>query len=143
MGKALQIMRSVSVTLQSQMCWHLRLAMPAVFHHMQAIVQWMKHRDHVDTYSSLVSNFVHYRICMVLILRIGKFLCDNYRQALSVMAGIPALQETMAKLNIPSVKCFPQWLSEELAYLKSQEQEPRRGDFRDGVLLQTGCLLPY
>ncbi len=72
----------------------------------------------------LVSNFVHYHICMVLILRIGKFLCNNYRQALSFMAGIPALQETIAKLNIPSVKCFPQWLSEELAYLKSQEQVP-------------------
>ncbi len=40
------------------------------------------------------------------------------------MATIPALQDTMIKLNIPSSKCFPQWLAEELAYLKNQKQDP-------------------
>ncbi|KAK0221122.1 hypothetical protein EDD85DRAFT_960288 [Armillaria nabsnona] len=77
------------------------------FHHMQAIVQWMKHKDRVDTYS-----------------RLSKFLCDNYRQALSIMATIPVLQDTIIKLNISSSKCFPQWLAEELAYLKNQKQDP-------------------
>ncbi|KAK0229527.1 hypothetical protein EDD85DRAFT_923122 [Armillaria nabsnona] len=66
------------------------------FHHMQAIVQWMKRKDHVDT-------------C----LRLSKFL-----------STILVLQDTKIKLNISSSKCFPQWLAEELAYLKNWKQDP-------------------
>ncbi|PBK80468.1 hypothetical protein ARMGADRAFT_1048995 [Armillaria gallica] len=75
---------SESNALASSTCYASR------FHRMQAIVQWMKHKD----------------------------------RALSIMATIPALQDTMIKLNIPSSKCFPQWLAEELAYLKNRKQDP-------------------
>jgi len=53
----------------------------------------------------------------------GKFLVDNYQQALDILAGEPALYESMKALKYKE-SMFHTWLEEERAYLQSLPTDP-------------------
>ncbi|KAG6809366.1 hypothetical protein H0H92_000527 [Tricholoma furcatifolium] len=78
-----------------------------VFHRQQKIVEYMAHMDSFETSHTL-----------------SKFLVDNYRQALHLLAGEDALQKTMQDQGIAGTHIFHEWLEEERTYLKSLASEP-------------------
>jgi hypothetical protein len=48
---------------------------------------------------------------------LGKFLCTNYRQALTILKTEPALRDWMRQEHVESFDEFHQWLLEEKGYL--------------------------
>jgi hypothetical protein len=59
------------------------------------------------------SYFTH----VVLTTCLGKFLCTNYRQALTILKTEPALKDWMRQEHVESFDEFHQWLLEEKEYL--------------------------
>lgn len=55
---------------------------------------------------------------------IGKFICDNYKQALAILATESHLKVAMAAQGINDASVFELWLNEEREYLKSLKKEP-------------------
>lgn len=77
--------------------------------------------DTYDTYANLSMYFSYHSL--IPNDEAGRFLVNNYRQVLEILAGMPALQESMKALNCnPST--FSMWLGEERIYLKSLSTEP-------------------
>ncbi|KAF8173360.1 hypothetical protein K438DRAFT_1728477 [Mycena galopus ATCC 62051] len=70
------------------------------FHRQQEITTYAKHFDSFETYANL-----------------SKFLCTNYRQALTILKTEPALQDWMRQEHVESFDEFHQWLLEEKEYL--------------------------
>ncbi|KAJ7807675.1 hypothetical protein B0H14DRAFT_3483034 [Mycena olivaceomarginata] len=70
------------------------------FHRQQEITTYTKHFDSFDTYANL-----------------SKFLCTNYRQALTILKTEPALQDWMRQEHVESFDKFHQWLLEEKEYV--------------------------
>ncbi|KAF8212965.1 hypothetical protein K438DRAFT_1566472 [Mycena galopus ATCC 62051] len=70
------------------------------FHRQQEITMYAKHFDSFETYANL-----------------SKFLCTNYRQALTILKTEPALQDWMRQEHVESFDEFHQWLLEEKEYL--------------------------
>ncbi|KAJ7747601.1 hypothetical protein B0H14DRAFT_3097002 [Mycena olivaceomarginata] len=66
------------------------------FHRQQEITTYAKHFDSFETYANL-----------------SKFLCNNYRQALTILKTEPALRVWMRQEGIASVQTFHDWLEEE------------------------------
>lgn len=56
----------------------------------------------------------------------GKFLVNNYNQALNILQGRPALLKTMAEHGITDAGVFKTWLEEERVYLRGLSKEPVR-----------------
>ncbi|KAE9407449.1 hypothetical protein BT96DRAFT_954511 [Gymnopus androsaceus JB14] len=79
----------------------------SVFHRRQAIARYCYHHDNFEAYS-----------------RLSKFIVDNYKQALEILATRPALAKTMSDLGIASTDTFDEWLREEREYLKGLKKEP-------------------
>jgi hypothetical protein len=52
-------------------------------------------------------------------MHLGKFLCTNYRQALTILKTELALKDWMRQEHVKSFDEFHQWLLEEKAYLVS------------------------
>ncbi|KIJ30273.1 hypothetical protein M422DRAFT_81424, partial [Sphaerobolus stellatus SS14] len=76
------------------------------FHRQQAIVRHFE-RWNMDKYTEL-----------------SRFLYNNYKQALEILATEEILHETMRNLKIPSVNTFHEWREEEKKYLLSLKTEP-------------------
>lgn len=55
---------------------------------------------------------------------LGEFLVNNYKQALDILKGEPALSIAIAAHGIPSADVFPEWLAAERAYLQALSKEP-------------------
>ncbi|KAJ6592957.1 hypothetical protein B0H19DRAFT_890330, partial [Mycena capillaripes] len=72
------------------------------FHRQQEIATYAKHFDSFETYANL-----------------SKFLCTNYRQALTILKTQPALEDWMRQEGVESFDEFHQWLLEEKQYLVS------------------------
>ncbi|KAJ7885831.1 hypothetical protein B0H13DRAFT_1889454 [Mycena leptocephala] len=72
------------------------------FHRQQEITTYTKHFDSFETYVNL-----------------SKFLCTNYRQALTILKTELALKDWMRQEHVESFDEFHQWLLEEKAYLVS------------------------
>ncbi|KAJ7851290.1 hypothetical protein B0H14DRAFT_3085820 [Mycena olivaceomarginata] len=70
------------------------------FHRQQEITTYAKHFDSFETYANL-----------------SKFLCTNYRQALTILKTEPALRDWMRQEHVESFDEFHQWLLEEKGYL--------------------------
>ncbi|KAJ7795486.1 hypothetical protein B0H14DRAFT_2620904 [Mycena olivaceomarginata] len=70
------------------------------FHRQQEIATYAKHVDSFETYANL-----------------SKFLCTNYRQALTILKTEPALQDWMRQEHVESFDEFHEWLREEKEYL--------------------------
>ncbi|KAJ6543235.1 hypothetical protein DFH09DRAFT_829842, partial [Mycena vulgaris] len=70
------------------------------FHRQQEITTYAKHFDSFETYANL-----------------SKFLCTNYRQALTILKTEPALKDWMRQEHVESFDEFHQWLLEEKEYL--------------------------
>lgn len=79
----------------------------SIFHRRQAIAQFAYHRDNFETYANL-----------------SKFLVENYKQALDILAGAPALARAMSQLNITDARVFDEWLVEERDYLTNLKSVP-------------------
>jgi hypothetical protein len=56
-------------------------------------------------------------IYVVLTACLGKFLCTNYRQALTILKTEPALRDWMHQEGVKGFNEFHEWLLEEKAYL--------------------------
>ena len=54
----------------------------------------------------------------------GKFLVNNYKQAISILNGEAAFFKQMHNQNIANTSVFQEWLAEEKAYLKGLSREP-------------------
>ena len=54
----------------------------------------------------------------------GKFLVENYKQALGILAGEAQFKRSMEDSGIKDAATFSQWLSDEHEYLKSLSKEP-------------------
>ncbi|KAJ7817185.1 hypothetical protein B0H14DRAFT_3474817 [Mycena olivaceomarginata] len=78
-----------------------------VFRRQQAITMYMQHTDVCDAYQGLT-------------LVIG----NKYRRALKIKQGLPALQEAMQSLNVPTRDVFETWLEKEKEYPRSMKKEP-------------------
>lgn len=65
-----------------------------------------------------------YGINLLQLTQLGKFLVNNYRQALEVIAQQPQIQESMRRLQIRDEAIFMHWLDEERNYLKNLSREP-------------------
>ncbi|KAJ7787126.1 hypothetical protein B0H14DRAFT_3095486 [Mycena olivaceomarginata] len=78
-----------------------------VFHRQQAIATYMKHTDLCDAYQGLT-------------IVIG----NKYRRALKMKRGLPALQEAMRSLNVPTRDVFEAWLEQEKRFLRLLTKEP-------------------
>ncbi|KAJ7473405.1 hypothetical protein FB451DRAFT_1035558 [Mycena latifolia] len=78
------------------------------FHRQQEITTYIKHFDSFETYANL-----------------GKFLCSNYTQALTILKSEPAIRTWMRQENIESYDAFHQWLQEEKTYLLSLKHAPK------------------
>ncbi|TEB31942.1 hypothetical protein FA13DRAFT_1843167, partial [Coprinellus micaceus] len=80
----------------------------STFHRRQKIEQYIKHVDKLETPHQL-----------------GKFLVDNYKQALGLIAQESALREQIARRGISNPKdVFHAWLKEEHDYLTGLSKEP-------------------
>ncbi|KAF6742162.1 hypothetical protein DFP72DRAFT_994580 [Ephemerocybe angulata] len=77
------------------------------FHRKQGIEEYCKHVDAFETSQNL-----------------SKFIVDNYKQALSIIAGEGLLKRQMASSGIESVDEFHKWLKEEREYLEGLRTEP-------------------
>ncbi|KAJ7131812.1 hypothetical protein C8R43DRAFT_895516, partial [Mycena crocata] len=78
------------------------------FHRQQEISTYVKHFDSFETYANL-----------------SKFLCTNYRQALTILKTEPALATWMRQEGVNDFAEFHQWLLEEKAYLLSLKNAPK------------------
>jgi hypothetical protein len=97
----------------------------SVFHRQQSIVLFLQHMDNLETYANLSK--LRFRILSnVHMLKSfpGKFLVNNYRQALDLLKTEPTLRSTMKAQGISDVTVFADWLREEREYLEGLNQEP-------------------
>jgi len=78
----------------------------STFHRHQAITEYFRHTDTMETYANL-----------------SQLLCSHYRRAVAFIDSEPLVLETMGNLGI--AKGDPEkWLAEELDWLKSRQREP-------------------
>ncbi|KAJ7074925.1 hypothetical protein B0H15DRAFT_792589 [Mycena belliarum] len=78
------------------------------FHRQQEISTYIKHFDSFETYANL-----------------GKFLCSNYHQALTILKSEQALLAWMRQEGVRSFDEFKQWLQEEKDYLLGLKNAPK------------------
>jgi hypothetical protein len=88
------------------------------FHRQQEITTYAKHFDSCETYANLSRCWLLERKAGTDVLSAGKFLCDNYRQALGILKTEGALQAWMRQEKIDSVDQVHEWLVEEKTYLE-------------------------
>ncbi|KAG6835989.1 hypothetical protein H0H93_012471 [Arthromyces matolae] len=79
----------------------------SAFHRKQKINEYIQHSDKMDTYPAL-----------------STFLVNNYKQAIAIVQGQPALEKQMVDQNIANAGIFKQWLEEERSYLTGLQREP-------------------
>ncbi|KAJ7062969.1 hypothetical protein B0H15DRAFT_794779 [Mycena belliarum] len=79
------------------------------FHRQQEISTYAKHFDAFETYANL-----------------GKFLCANYKQALTILKSEGALSSWMRQEGVESTDEFKQWLREEKDYLLNLKNSPKQ-----------------
>ncbi|KAF6763420.1 hypothetical protein DFP72DRAFT_986985 [Ephemerocybe angulata] len=77
------------------------------FHRQQAIEEYCKHVDAFETSQN-----------------ISKFIVDNYKQALLLIAGEDELKRQMELAGIESADTFREWLQQEREYLDALKTEP-------------------
>jgi hypothetical protein len=54
----------------------------------------------------------------------GKFLLNNYKQALELLDGSPSVMAALSQLGATSTAIVEEWLEEEGAYLQALKKEP-------------------
>ncbi|KAG5353297.1 hypothetical protein C0989_008515 [Termitomyces sp. Mn162] len=79
----------------------LSIQYASTFHHKQSIQEYAKHMVRQETYATL-----------------STFLVNNYKQALQLINGLPALEKQMKDQGVMGLETFKQWLAEEKAYLQ-------------------------
>lgn len=79
----------------------------SAFHRRQALAEFTRHRDNFEMYPNS-----------------STFIVNNYKQALEILGGRPALTAAMKKLKMSSEKEFHVWLAEERDYLKDLKKVP-------------------
>ncbi len=95
----------------------------STFHRQQAIVQYMRHMDNYETYANL-SKLNFFKFTRLQVTVAGKFLVDNYKQALDILQSEVLLLEMMEKRGITDPVIFRTWLDEEKSYLSGLRSEP-------------------
>jgi len=75
----------------------------------------------------LESSTLHqiYMISGLIECNIGKFLWDNFKQAIEIVNTYPErLEELMETLEVSTPEIFDEWKQEELKYLSDTKTEP-------------------
>jgi len=54
----------------------------------------------------------------------GKFLFNNYKQALELLDGAPSVMAALSQLGATSTAVVEEWLEEEGVYLRALKKEP-------------------
>ncbi|KAJ7812493.1 hypothetical protein B0H14DRAFT_3090485 [Mycena olivaceomarginata] len=85
------------------------------FHRRQEITTFMKQIDDLEVYANLSRGF--FIAFTTADGNLGKFLCDNYRQALKILQTEPALKRWMQEEGVEDYDTFHVWLEEEKEYL--------------------------
>jgi hypothetical protein len=97
----------------------------STFHRRQAFASYFEHLDRHDTYESLSEPFTQTLTFHPLTRAYpGKFLVDNYHQALRILAEEAPVERLMAELGVEDSSTFEQWLREEEKYLQLLKREP-------------------
>jgi hypothetical protein len=97
----------------------------STFHRRQALANYFEHLDRHDTYENLSECCTpSLTICPLTVPYPGKFLADNYNQALAILAEEAPVEHLMEELGVDDGSTFEQWLREEEEYLQSLKQEP-------------------
>ncbi|KAJ3507908.1 hypothetical protein NMY22_g16786 [Coprinellus aureogranulatus] len=96
------------------------------FHRRQAIGQYLKHLDLTDNAQNLSTALFSTAVGPLLTIpSLGKFITNNYRQALSILQGEVDLRKAIAAQGILDPDAaFPLWLAAERAYLQGLSKEP-------------------
>lgn len=61
---------------------------------------------------------------MLILFILGKFLLNNYKQALSLLETKPAVIAALSKVGASSGEVVKEWLREEEAYLHGLSKKP-------------------
>ena len=95
-----------------------------IFHRQQAIVNYMRHVDEFETYANLSKVFSALCNKSSTDSFIGKFIVDNYKQALEILQTEAPLRAVMKRHGITDPTIFRTWLDEEKMYLSDLLREP-------------------
>jgi len=95
----------------------------STFHCHQAIVEYSQHNDTFKTYANL-SKLIHISCPLSNWHRIGTFLFNNYKQALTLLEMKPAIESTLRKVSMKDKSVVEEWLKEEEDYLWGLLKEP-------------------
>jgi hypothetical protein len=95
----------------------------SVFHRCQAISEYARYTDKIDTYQNLCTSLPTYFI-MTNPCFIATFLLNNYRQALDLLQTKPAIIEALEKFGVVDITTVEGWLHEEEDYLWGLSKEP-------------------
>jgi Kyakuja-Dileera-Zisupton transposase len=94
----------------------------STFHRRQKIHQFVRHMDAFDTSQNL-SQSPKSSLFTLLTQASGKFLVNNYKQALNILEGKTSVRDAMVAREV-TPENFRQWLQDEREYLKSLKTEP-------------------
>jgi hypothetical protein len=99
----------------------------STFHRRQAIVEYAKHKDTVETYQNL-SKCTWAPRSMILLNHadhyLGTFLLNNYKQALEILDTRSAVNDALVKVGCQDMAMVKEWLKEEERYLRGLSKEP-------------------
>src|SRR6266550_903259 len=96
------------------------------FHRQQSIVLFLEHMDNLETYANLSKPGFRllYPISLYSLVSPGRFLVNNYKQAVEILRSEPTLLTAMQAQGISDINIFTDWLEEERQYLEGLKQEP-------------------
>src|SRR6266550_179294 len=96
------------------------------FHRQQSIVLFLEHMDNLETYANLSKPGFRllYPISLYSLVSPGRFLVNNYKQAVEILRSEPTLLSAMQAQGISDINIFTDWLEEERQYLEGLKQEP-------------------
>ena len=97
------------------------------FHRRQVISEYALFTDRFETYANLSKLFSHLLLAaslFLILIIIGTFLLNNYKQALSLLETKPAVIAALTKVGASNGEVVHEWLQEEGAYLRQLSKEP-------------------
>jgi hypothetical protein len=94
------------------------------FHCQQIINHYLRHTDTFDTFLNLSKYYFYQSLVTGLIFTPGKFLMNNYHQALQILESEAMVLASMERQGIANAAIFSEWLKEEKQYLEGLSMEP-------------------
>lgn len=100
----------------------------SIFHRGQAILEYYKHMDRFETSQNssafFLTEFMLVYLSQSSLVFPGRFILNNYKQALVTIDGEKELLEKMSLRGLSGTETFAIWLEEERKYLSNLRSEP-------------------